>query len=433
MNSHLNVFKTYTKENRVYQLENDLTRAFAICMQEDSLFFHEILKFIFDNTNHFLELFDDLESKNSIEISIQRDASSITEFEKIYAISLSESIMNDNHFWNQNHENLYDPICDIVIQINNVAIIIETKRNGVDCTSQLYNQVYNICRKNNIPREEMKKMISPLDLNWPKLMNIAVKVYSFENSTGIPNRFLSDFISLVKGHNFRWLPEPAIVSLSAASNKSIGRRIESVITEMDKSEKFNKINYTDRLGLQLNKAWAREILFNISKTGSLIIAIYPGNTKAQGESIFYKNPEFPDNVILNGKSYCLNKQYHVKFSGQSYLTGLWFSQTDLKNELYTKDNFRKYAGRRKRDLHWDAVSTLFDECFNDSYNWKANCSWESKIIKSNRTQFDLSFGYELTIEIPFSELKRIDTVKADLSGLMSLIDSSYEQLKNIIV
>jgi hypothetical protein len=55
MNSHLNVFKTYTKSNRVYQLENDLTRAFAICMQENSLFFHEVLQFILIDSNYFLE------------------------------------------------------------------------------------------------------------------------------------------------------------------------------------------------------------------------------------------------------------------------------------------------------------------------------------------------------------------------------------------
>ena len=63
MNSHLNIFRTYAKENRRYQLENDLTRALAICMQEDSLFFHEILKAILD-AKYSNELFNDLNSLN---------------------------------------------------------------------------------------------------------------------------------------------------------------------------------------------------------------------------------------------------------------------------------------------------------------------------------------------------------------------------------
>ena len=37
MNSHLNIYRTYTEINRKYQLENDLTRALAIALQEDSL------------------------------------------------------------------------------------------------------------------------------------------------------------------------------------------------------------------------------------------------------------------------------------------------------------------------------------------------------------------------------------------------------------
>ncbi len=52
MNAHLNVFKTYTKKERTHQLENDLTRALAICLQEDPLFFHEILKLIFEDSKY---------------------------------------------------------------------------------------------------------------------------------------------------------------------------------------------------------------------------------------------------------------------------------------------------------------------------------------------------------------------------------------------
>ena len=50
MNSHLNIFKTYTATDREHQLENDLTRALAICFQEDPLFFHKILEDMFSST-----------------------------------------------------------------------------------------------------------------------------------------------------------------------------------------------------------------------------------------------------------------------------------------------------------------------------------------------------------------------------------------------
>ena len=51
MNKHLNIFSSYSKEDKGYKLENDLTRALAICLQEDKLLFHEVLKKIFDQTD----------------------------------------------------------------------------------------------------------------------------------------------------------------------------------------------------------------------------------------------------------------------------------------------------------------------------------------------------------------------------------------------
>lgn len=42
-------------------------------------------------------------------------------------------------FWSSQYNNKYDPICDLVININEVYLIIEAKRDNVDSTSQVYN------------------------------------------------------------------------------------------------------------------------------------------------------------------------------------------------------------------------------------------------------------------------------------------------------
>lgn len=72
MNKHLNIFKTYTKKNRSYQLENDLTRALAICLQEDALFFHEVLKTIINDSGLYNKLFEDLDGDTEVQIEIQK-------------------------------------------------------------------------------------------------------------------------------------------------------------------------------------------------------------------------------------------------------------------------------------------------------------------------------------------------------------------------
>lgn len=434
MNSHLNIFKTYAKENRRYQLENDLTRALAICLQENSLFFNEFLKATL-NSKYASELFNDLYSSNEVSINIQTSSSEINGFKKIFAVSLSEHLMLADHFWNQNYEFQYDPICDIVIKINNVLIIIEAKRDNVDCTAQLYNQIFNICKSSDLSSDEMKKMVTPVDMNWQKLMEIAVKVHSFEKAAGSSNRFLNDFINLVKEHNFRWLPEPSIFSVSPNNIKVIEKRIDSALNELVKKnidKSFKKLDYNGRLGLKFDQLWAQEILFNVEKNGDLSIIVYPGNTKSQGYIIFHKEPKPKTKLTIDSITYDLSKSYHVKFTSfQRYFSGLFFGEKDLRHNLYSKDNFDQYCGRKKRGPEWESIAKLFDDSFYSNFDWRKQCSWEEKIINSGRNQFDMSFGYELSIRIPFEVLRMKDQNKSDLSNLAEMIENIYKEFRTI--
>lgn len=433
MNSHLNIFKTYTNSFRTYQLENDLTRAFAITLQEDSMFFNEVLKEIFKNSKFYSQLFESLESETSISIDIQKAASKINDFEHIFAITLSESFIGN--FWDKNNNRKYDPICDLVIEINGVYLIIEAKRDSVDCTAQLYNQILNVISTNennivSLNEAEHGKLITPYDLNWSKLMSIAVKVLSFQKSFGNTNRFLNDFVALVKSHNFRWLPESPINALNSTNRNSILRRIDSAIIEVSKNNnEIEKLHYNDRLGIVFTKNWAQEILFNINQDGDLTVAIYPGNTKSQGHSLFSKNPNFNKQVVIFNEAYEVSKTYHIKFTSfQKYFTGLWFGENSMKENLYTRDYFYKYTGRKKRGNDWAELGNLFDNCLD--YNWREQCNWQNKIEKSGKNQFDISFGYELVIKIPFTKLKELDTEQSNLTNLTNLITEINSVFKN---
>lgn len=433
MNSHLNIFKTYTNSQRTFQLENDLTRAFAISLQEDSLFFHEVLKEIFHDTEFYNQLFGSLENETTISIDIQKKTSQITDYEHIFAITLSEATIRN--FWEVEYNRNYDPICDLVININNIYLIIEAKRDNVDCTAQLYNQILNIVNtqgEKTISLSELEhgKFITPCDLNWPKLMVIAVRVLSFEKSFGNSNRFLSDFVSLVKLHNYRWLPEAPINSLQLDNRNSILRRIDSAIIEASKSNvNISKLHYNDRLGIIFPKGWAQEILFNITDTGDLIVVIYPGNTKGQGYYLFNTNPSFNNQIEILNENYKIEIGYHIKFTSfQKYFTGLWFAEKDLKDNLYTPDNFRDFTGRKKRGKQWDEIELLFDNYLN--LDWRKQCQWNELILQSGKNQFDISFGYEIVVRIPFNKLKEMDTIQFDLSNLTELIIEVHKKYAN---
>ncbi|HEY0298426.1 MAG TPA: hypothetical protein VGB84_04325 [Arachidicoccus sp.] len=433
MNTHLNIFKTYTNSQRTFQLENDLTRAFAISLQEDSLFFHEILKEIFTGTKFHNQLFDSLEKETTISIDIQKRTSQIFDYEHIFAITLSESDIKN--FWEAQNNRVYDPICDLVIKINSIYLIIEAKRDNCDCTAQLYNQILNILNSEDektitLNKEKHQSIISPIDLNWSKLMTIAVRVLSFEQSFGNANRFLSDFVSLVKNHNYRWLPEVPINSLQNNNRASILRRIDSAIIEASKSNKnISKLPYNDRLGITFFRGWAQELLFSINQNGDLVVTIYPGNTKNQGYTLFKNDPIFSDYIEILNNKYTVSKTYHIKFTSfQKFFTGLWFDENKLKDKLYTSSNFHKFTGRKKRGNDWDNIENLLDSSLN--FDWKTQCKWNELIVDSGKNQFDISFGYELSIEIPFNKLKEIDTKQSDLSGLTNLISEIHEQFNN---
>lgn len=246
MNSHLNVFKTFSKEESTYQLENDLTRAFAICLQEDALFFHEVLKVIFNDDKELELLLSNVETENKLYINIQESSSDIKTYDRIISVSLSENEMNIESFKNQVHLKKYDPICDIVIILNEIVIIVEAKRDNVDFTAQLFNQAYNIVKNSN-----------------------------------------------------------------------------------------NTENYTGR------------------------------NIKSNGD--------------------------------------------------------------------WSAIEQLFDDYFAQDYNWREALNWQEKVINTNKTQFDLSFGYELFVVIPFHELKKRDTLSTNLDGLTGLIASIYRSFENDLI
>lgn len=435
MNSHLNIFKTYTATDREHQLENDLTRALAICFQEDPLFFHKVLEDMFSSTLYYEKLFGSINADTSLTIDIQKKADQLNGYEHIFAVSLSESKMAD--FWEQDYDKKHNPVCDIVIAINEVLIIIEAKRNNENCTAQLHNQIMNIVRHNDefkdkiFNKDGFEKIVTPYDLNWADLMSVATKVLSFQQATNNKNRFLSDFVNLVRKHNYRWMPEPAIASLKADDTKNLVRRIESSLEETSKlNENIKKIEYNDRNGLVFSKKWAQEIIFGITSNGDLKLSIFPGNTKLQGYTLFKKNPKFNEFIEIEGIEYLVEKKFYIVFTSfQRYFTSISFTEKDLKKNLYTKENFSKFTGRKKRGEQWKALEELFNLSFNNNFDWQTECGWEG-INKSGKNQFDISFGFYISITIPFKKLQEIDQVHDNLNNLVNLTEQIFKAFNN---
>ncbi|MBP7256053.1 MAG: hypothetical protein KBA13_03185 [Chitinophagales bacterium] len=433
MDTNLNIFKTYENVKANYKIENNLTRALAITLKEDTFFFHEFIKFIFNNTIYYHRLFGTTDNYNiNVSIDIQIDIKAIQDYEHLFAISISESELSN--IWDCFDFKKDESICDLVIKLDSVFLFIEIKKDGEDCTNRLYNQIFNLVKQNtNIEKLDKsihQKLITPIDLKWSELMQIALSVYKLQNSFNTKNRFLTDFIDLVRNYNFRWLPEIPINALKPNDTAAIIRRIETAINVFCEIKNCNKINYIDRLGILFDKDWAQEILFKITDNGDLNITINPGNSIKQGYALFNKNPSFNYIIILDKTKYEVEKKYHIKFTSfQKYFSGLRFVNYELISDrlLYSKENFYKYSGRKKRD-EWKE----FEQLLNDTLliNWKEKCNWDELMIHSAKDQFDILFTYELNIYIPFKTLKELDKHQTSTMLLMDLIFDVYEQFSN---
>jgi hypothetical protein len=315
------------------------------------------------------------------------------------------------------------------IKIDSCAIILEVKPRNHNSTAQLYNQALNAIKSNE--ELNLNKDVTPVDFNWPLIMETAVRVNNYQTAIGKSSRILDNFISYIKKHNYEWLPQLSLSALSVTENsRSISKRLNDAI------ENSENTAINNRLGIKCNYGWAEEIIINLNEnTEEVSFTVYPGNTKSQGYHIFKTEgePQFKKSLAINAKAREINKNYHIKFSGQSYITGLWAGEKDFKKPLYTKANFYNHSGRKKRQLHWETIKSVLDNAFKDDYDWKKYSNWNQKLINSNRSQFDISFGYELSVSIPFKELQLLDTDKKDLTNLIHLINEVKEAFKTVLI
>lgn len=127
---------------------------------------------------------------------------------------------------------------------------------------------------------------------------------------------------------------------------------------------------------------------------------------------------FRDKITIWGTDYPTHYNYHIKFSSfQRSFKG--FREENLKKPLYTRDNFKKYTGSKKRGDQWEQLASLFDDSLD--YNWKKQSDWENSIVSSDKNQFDVSFGYEVYLEIPSKKIQELAQHQHDLTALKNLI------------
>lgn len=438
MNRHLNLFHTYTKVNREQQLENDLTRALAICLQEDALFLNTILKTILTNQD-YESLFTDIESETKVAIEIQKNVASLEAFNKLYAISVTGVEMSPNDFYSQKKwPDNKEHITDLVILANDIAIIVEVKPSDVSCTHQLAQQSYKAIESLN--QDINFHDVIPIDLNWKKLMATVVHILNFNRASGSNSRFLKDFIQFIREHNHTWLPVTQFSSLRNSMEKenAYKQRLKAALSSI--ADEHPILDYSDRIGLKLDVGWAQEIVFNLSKYNKTEAALYfgfwPGNTKGQGSRMFNeignKDWQPPSSIEVQGKDFKINWGYEIKFCHfNGYVSNLIIDDSKVKpgKQILSRKTHDKFTGKYDRQ-YWNNLEAFLDDYLINDFDWRSEMGWDYHFVNTGRNYLTLSIGYQIETIVPISYLQQIDTSQDDLTNLTELIIEVKENYKN---
>lgn len=441
MNTHLNLFRFFNESEEKEFIENNLSRAFALCMTSNSFFLNEYARKIV-SPDDYQYLFSSMNSDTKCIVDIQIDTANLEMegYKTLYAVAMTtDSSLNLDDFFKQSEFSDKKNITDILITIKDVGIIIEVKRSGEDCKAQLFNQA--------LPFIKSEIEVKPIRCSWQDVVKLLEKVKNVQQLVSQPSPFINDFLELSEIRYPEWFePKPFNVihfsELEGTPNHTqLMKRMRQALAEVSAiaGEDYQLLPYNNRLGISVPFGWASEVIpyftCHDDKAKQYVdFCIWPGNTKTQGGLVFDKSLDWTKikYLTISGKKYAVDVTCHVKLCHfNAYVSGLTYSDADVLKPLHTVENYYNQSGKWKIST-WKDFEKLMDEHFKPEFDWREKCGWEINFTKTDRTYFTMALGYEVCLSIPFSDFKALDKNEADIKKVANLINSIVKAFKNLI-
>lgn len=436
MNQHLNIFRFYNEAYSKEFIENNLSRAFAICLMNNSLFLNEYIKSIVISED-FEYLFNSIGENEQWFVDMQIDtvAMDMVGYKKVYAVAMTtDKQLTMSDFFTQRNLDASKSITDIMITIKDVAIVIEVKRTGEDCKEQLYNQVY--------PFIKAGITVEPRNHSWQETIRMLERINHLQKLSKQPSVFVNDFLQLSEIRFPHWF-EPKPFNVLSFSNQYGTAKHHQLIKRMKQglaASSYELLGYSDRLGIAVPFGWASEIIPEFSfyenspEKEFVTFYIWPGNTKSQGYQIFYKPLDWQNKTSLKvrDKDYEIEVAFTIKLCHfNRYVTGITYYPKYLKEPINTTDNFDDWSGKWVREK-WSDLEKFFDEHFIESFDWRSKCNWQYNFLNTDRNYLTMSIGYEVSMFIPYSDFRSIDKAETDIAPLASFINDIADSYKGLL-
>jgi hypothetical protein len=412
MNRHLNIFNFYNGSHADY-LEDNLSRAFALCLKYDSVFLDKILQIVLPE-NKYSELFNTDYPDYNIEIDLQNRTTDLENFSKIIAVACSGKEITE--FESVVPRETEFPETDVSIIINDTCIIFEFKRTAEDCAAQLKCQAEKV--KANCPEETT---IEYKDLSWSKIVKILLNVSSLQKQIHTENPFSSDFIKFLE--NFpQWFPSRLLRNIPFPKSEDdpnyyyLNSRLNQLKNQIYGAENTREyIGKFNRYVITVKFRWINEVSIEPeqAKDGNfIIIRFHVGDTKGQGYHFFKRNPRGIDWSKVE-RSYTLKAEPYLRFAHLNS-SRLWIRPTEEESsKTHNQEFFSKYAGKHQRE-NWIEIENVLDGIISDWRNkcylpsTTEKCDWADIFDRTNRQHFDVSMGTMLSVYLPYEECQTLD-------------------------
>lgn len=433
MNQHLNVFRYFNENEGPEFIENNLSRAFAICLRNDALFFSQYINALTVNDDYEY-LFSYYEKKSAYRVDLQVNTNNIelTDIKKVYAVAMTgHHSLDMGEFMGLKASNKGTNLTDVCILIKDIAFVIEVKRGNEDCRQQLFDQIF--------PFLEQKIEVVPLKFSWIDTIKIMEQVSNIHKFSNSPSYFIEDFLALSEIRYSHWFSSKSFHLLPDLNNNTTKTthlrysRLKQIISHSD----YEVLPYNDRMAISVPFGWASEVIpsfITSHDTDYLILTTWPGNTKGQGQRLYNKSLKWVEKceMIVESKAYKLDVSYHMKFSHfNRYVTSLNFTDSDLNFSVNTNENFNHNSGKWNIN-DWGQFENFMDEHFKTEFDWRSISGWSNNFRETDRTYFTVAFGYEVDLYVPYKDLQDFDRIINDYSKPSHFINCLINSFSDLI-
>ncbi len=442
-NYHLNLFRHYAANTTDEVLENNLTRALALCLMHDPVFLYAFLEEILtrDALHQELHLLNDDASR--IVIDVQRPVNQLAACETLYAVALTAGPLDATDYEAASAHTTDAPITDLTIRLNDVLILVEVKRTGEDCLGQLKQQV-GVYRR-EVAAKEGTTDVAPTvrTLSWARTTRLATDLHHFRQLAGAPQPFTADLVELIRSNYPTWDEALYLRAIQFRTPEGkikwedINRRLHDIQyrTFGDRMKWFH-----DRVSMPIDQPWASEVISQpdwdeAEQRAYIALQVWPGNTKGQGWPIYSRSLDWTtrDSLEIDGKRYPLVVIQQFKFSHFNKFIGE-YDMDELPVQYVP--NFRswaayeKYSGQKWRDS-WPQLEAMLDA--DTGGHWRQVYQmWQDKFINSNRNYCNLSLGFYVKVRLPYEELRALDSGPEQWVAVGSKFKAAIQALVDLV-